>query len=150
MPDTPDPLPPAAESPFKDGSSSFGAFYPKHYVLAVFPNDATAAEAAAALRAAGFAGENVVEATGAEFVTRAETARADQSTLTRLREQWSRLYTDGSDASRQLVDFAGRGAAFVLAYASEDAEAERAADAVRPLRPEILRYYGAFTVTDLG
>lgn len=141
---------PFEASPFKDGATSFGTFYLLHYLLAVYPDDATAARAAEALRAAGFAADDVVEAPGAEVVQHAQDVRSEQGVLTRLREQWSRLYTDGAEASRQLVDLAGRGAAFVLAYAPEDAQWNRAADAVRPLRPAILRYYGAFTVTNLG
>ena len=33
------------EPPFKDGASSFGAFYPKNYVLAVFAEEAIAKNA---------------------------------------------------------------------------------------------------------
>lgn len=139
-----------AEPPFKDGAASFGAFYPKHYVLAVFADDATAARAADALRASGFAADDVVEAPGADIVQHAKDARSEQGLLTRLREQWSKLYTDGSAASRQLVDLAGRGAAFVLAYAPEDAQSDRAAGVLRPLGPAVLRHYGTFTVTDLA
>lgn len=149
-PDTPRGAEPEFDPPFKDGAASFGSFYPKHYVLAVCADDAAAARAAAALGAAGFAPDDVVAASGAEVVAHAQDAKAAQGALTRLRAQWSRLYTDGADASRQLVELAGRGAAFVLAYAPDDGQADRAADAVRPLGPAVLRYYGAFTVTDLS
>lgn len=141
--------PPDAQSPLKDGDTSFGTFYPKHYVLAAYPDDATAGRAGDALRAAGFAADDVVSASGAEVVARSEAETAHQGALTRLREQWSRLYTDGSAESKRLLDLAGQGAAFVLAYAPEEDQTNRAAAALRPLGPEVLRYFGTFTVTDL-
>lgn len=137
------------EPPFKDGASSFGSFYPKHYVLAVFADDAAATRAADALRSAGFAADDVVQVPGAEFVEHARDARAGQGALTRLREKWSRLYTDDADASQRLVDLAGQGAAFVLAYAPDDAASTRAAAAVQGMQPAVLRYYGGLAVTDL-
>ena len=142
--------PSGAEPPFKDGAESFGAFYPKPYVLAVFADGETAARGADALRASGFAADDLVEAPGAEFVERAQGARSEQGPLTRLREQWSKLYTDGSAASHELVDLAGRGAAFVLAYAPEGAQSDRAAAVLRPLGPAVLRCYGTFTVPGLA
>ena len=137
------------ESPFKDGDASFGSFYPKHYVLAVYPDDAAAGRAADALRAAGFAPDDLVEVSGGDVLAHEQTAHAHEGVLARLGAQWSRLYTDASAGATQLIDLARQGAGFVLAYAPDDAASGRAADVLRPEDPEVLRYYGTFTVTDL-
>ena len=142
------PTPPGIE-PLKDGETSFGSFYPKNYLLAVFPDDATAVRAGDALRAAGFAEDDVVVASGAQALAHDAALNANEGWFTRLREQWAKLYTDASAGTQRLLERARAGSAFVLTYAPEDDQRARAADTLRPLGPQRMLYYGAFTVTDL-
>ena len=146
MPDDPTPTP---VSQLKESETSFGTFYPKNYVLAVFPDDATAARAGDALRGAGFAGDDVIVASGAQVLAHDATLNENEGWFTRLREQWAKLYTDASAGTQRLLEMARAGSAFVLAYAPEDDQQTRAADALRPLDPQWMLHYGAFTVTDL-
>ena len=138
-----------SEPPFKDGSSSFGSFYPKHYVLAVFNTDAEAAQAGATLHAHGFAADDVIVASGLEVLAHEQAAKAEQGIFARIGEQWSKLYTDESADAHALMDFAKRGAAFVLAYAPEEAEITKVADALRPMHPPVMRNYGTLAITEL-
>ncbi|MEP6766056.1 MAG: hypothetical protein ABJB66_17210 [Gemmatimonadaceae bacterium] len=137
------------EPPFKEGATSFGSFYPKNYVLAVFKSDADAATAGASLRAAGFANDDVIVASGKEVVAHEKEIKSEQGVFAKLGEQWSKLYTDESADANALVDFAKNGSAFVLAYAPEDNETSRAGDLLRNLHPTVLRKYGSLAITEL-
>ena len=135
---------------FKEGETSFGIFYPEGYLLSAFPDAATAARAVDALRGAGVAPNDVSVASGAEVLERHEAFTADRGLVDRFRQFVSHLYGDEADMLDGLLGLARRGHTFVLAYAPHDADTTRAADAVRPLGPVVLRKYDALTVTDLG
>ncbi len=136
--------------PLKDGETSFGSFYPKNYVLAVFKTDAEAAHAGEALSAAGFSAEDVIVASGADIVEHDGAVRSQQGLLAKLGEKWSRLYTDEAADADALMAFAAQGAAFVLAYAPDDAITERARGLLRVFTPPIFRKYDALKITELG
>ena len=136
-------------APLKDGATSFGSFYPRHYVLAVFKSDTEAAAAGAALRAAGFVGDDVIVASGSDVAEHDAAVRATQGVLAKLGEKWSRLYTDDAVVADTLMEYAKQGAAFVLAYAPEDVATTRAADVLRPLNAMVLRKYDGMTTRDL-
>lgn len=136
--------------PLKDGETSFGSFFPKNYVLAVFKTDAEAAKAGEALRAAGFSEEDVIVASGADVVEHDEAVRSQQGVMAKLGEKWSRLYTDEAADADALITMAGQGAAFVLTYAPEEEDTTRAAAVLRPLSPPIFRKYDLTRITELG
>ncbi|MEP6780283.1 MAG: hypothetical protein ABJC26_10360 [Gemmatimonadaceae bacterium] len=137
------------EPPFKEGATSFGSFYPKNYVLAVYNNDADAATAAANLRAAGFAHDDVIVASGKEVVEHEKELKSEQGIFAKLGAQWSKLYTDESADANALVEFAKKGSPFVLVYAPEDNETTRAGDILRALHPTVLRKYGNLAITEI-
>lgn len=136
--------------PLKDGETSFGSFYPKNYVLAVFKTDAEAAKAGAALSAAGFAAEDVIVASGADVVEHDEAVRSQQGLLAKLGEKWSRFYTDEAANADALMELAAQGSAFVLAYAPDEATTERGTEVLRVFTPPIFRKYDALKITELG
>lgn len=137
-------------APLKDGAQSFGSFFPKNYVLAVFKSEADAAPAGDALRAAGFGTEDVIVTAGKDVVDFDAAAHSEQGLLARLGEKWSRLYTDEAADAEALIDLARSGAAFVLAYAPDDALTARATGVLKPLRPMVLRKYDTLKITELG
>lgn len=134
---------------FKEGETEFSIFYPKGYVLSVFADRAVADQAAAALRAAGVADDDVRVTTGAEVVARHSTYQDDRTLMDCVRQFFSGLYGDESSMLDDLVARAEQGQVFVLAYAPDDAATSRAAAAERVFGPVILRKYGALAVTDL-
>lgn len=136
--------------PLKDGATSFGAFYPKNYVLAVFADEATAKQAAAASLGAGFSSDHVIVASGADVVARERDVEADKGIFSRIGEQWSKLYTDESADSQTLVNLAAQGAAFVLVYAPEDDHTTKAAACLRLFGPSVMRKYGTLAISELS
>ncbi|MEP6832217.1 MAG: hypothetical protein ABJB74_02440 [Gemmatimonas sp.] len=150
MSDKPTDLVAEDTAPLKDGGSSFGSFFPKNYVLAVFPNHADGERAGAALGAAGFATEDVIVASGSDVAEHDAAVRSQQGLLSKLGEKWSRLYTDEAADADALMKLAQQGAAFVLAYAPEEADTERATSVLRPFSPPVFRKYDAMKVTELS
>ncbi len=137
------------EAPFKDSASSFGMFYPKNYVLAVFANEATARKAGDGARAAGFSDDDVIVASGAELVAREQDVAEEQGMFAKIGEQLSKLYTDESAASQALVKLAAGGAGFVFVHAPEDEETTTAATVLREFRPSVMRKYGTLAIAEL-
>ncbi|MEO7996325.1 MAG: hypothetical protein ABI852_02710 [Gemmatimonadaceae bacterium] len=137
-------------APLKDGAQSFGSFFPKNYVLAVFSSDADAARADEALRAAGFASDDVIVTAGHDVVDFDTAAHSEQGLLSRLGEKWSRLYTDEAQDAEAIINLARAGSAFVLAYAPEDEQTTHATNALKPLHPTVLRKYDTLKITELG
>ncbi|GEM_PF-1892758 len=136
--------------PLKDGEQSFGSFFPKNYVLAIFNDPAAAVRAGEALAAAGFPAEDIIVASGPDVADHDATVQSEKGVLAKLGEKWSRLYTDEAADSDAMMEWAQRGATFVLAYAPDDEKTERATAAIRPTKPDIFRKYDALKVTELG
>jgi hypothetical protein len=133
----------------KHGETSFRSFYPKGYLLSVVPDPAAAASAATAPRDAGFAPQDIAVTTGEEVLRRHDASMADRGVIERFEQFVSRLHGDEADLLDGLLDLARRGHMFVLAHAPEQSQPARAADAVRSLKPVVLRKYDALTVRDL-
>lgn len=136
--------------PLKDGEQSFGSFFPKNYVLAIFNDGAAAVRAGEALATAGFLAEDIIVATGADVAEHDATVQAEKGVLAKLGEKWSRLYTDEAADADAIMEWARRGATFVLAYAPDDEKTELATAAIRTTSPDILRKYDTLKITELG
>lgn len=135
--------------PLNEGGTSFGSFYPKNYVLAVFLNDPDADTAGHALETAGFASDDIIVASGADVADHDDAVQSQQGIFAKLGEKWSRLYTDEAAKADTLMAMARDGAAFVLAYAPEDDDAERAANTLKAFNPKVLRKYGTLAITEM-
>jgi len=137
------------EPPFKDGASSFGVFYPKNYVLAVFADVATARNAGAGARAAGFSEDDIIVASGADVIAHEHDVESEKGMFAKIGEQLSKLYTDESAASQALVKLAAGGAGFVMIYAPEEAATTTAATALGGFGPSVMRKYGTLAIAEL-
>ncbi|QJR37676.1 hypothetical protein [Gemmatimonas groenlandica] len=149
MTDTPEAQAIPGEPPFKDGALSFGAFYPKNYLLAVFADGPTARTAAEHVHGQGFAADEVIVASGADVLAHERDVEAEKGLFAKLGEQLSKLYTDESADAKTLLRLAAQGAAFVLVYAPEDAQTTKAAESLRTFRPSVMRKYGTLAIAEL-
>ena len=134
---------------FKGGDTKFGIFYPTGYVLSVFPDDAHAKRAVAALLAAGFTTDDLVVATGAEVLVYSAEMRADPDLFSRFERFVAGLFGDEGTLADELVGLAESGHSFVAVHVRDEAATRRAAEAVRALAPVILRKFDPLTYTDL-
>lgn len=133
---------------FKDGDTSFGMFYPKHYTLAGFENQVSAERAADALRDAGFAAEDVRVVDGRFLVDELE-SQTDAGWLERLKAAISEFIGTETYFIDQDIALARRGGAFVFAYTPDEETGHRADSVLRELDPVYARRYLAMAIDRL-
>jgi|GEM_PF-2976627 len=126
----------------------WAVFYPKGYVVIVFPDSGDVAGAMKALVAAGWQTQDVVPFTGAEIITRYEQHQKNQGLLQKLQ---STLAEFGQEAQylRDLVERAEEGNQFLMVYAPELEQANLVRDTVRPFEPRKLTLYKAEGIVDV-
>jgi hypothetical protein len=130
--------------------ASFGVFYPKDYVLAVFTDPRAAERAAAALEVAGFLDDDVLVVGSDEVLGWHGRFTTDTGLVGRFKEFVARHFPGGAQKLDDVIDHARVGHAFVLAYAPDGARTTRAADAIRPAHPTLLQKYNAVSISDLA
>jgi hypothetical protein len=134
----------------KGDETSFGVFFPKDYLLAVFTDPRAADRAAAALEVAGFADSDVLVVGSDEVMGWHGRFSTDTGLLGRFKEFVARHFPGTGAKLDDVVDHARVGHTFLLAYAPDGARTERAASAIRPAHPTLLRKYNAVSIADLG
>mgnify|MGYP001182291874 CR=1 FL=1 len=126
---------------FKEGDSSFGMFYPKHYTLAGFENEAAAERAATALRDGGFESDNVRVVNGRFLVEELESQPDDAGWLERMKATISEFIGTETYFIDQDIGLARRGGAFVFVYTPDEKQGELAETILRQSNPEYARRY---------
>lgn len=105
---------------FKEGDTSFGIFYPKHYIVAGYRTLADAEAAEAAFRNADVAAEDVRAATG-EFVVGQLESRHGASWLQRMEARLVEFASTEAGYIHEDADLARAGGAFLFVYAPDEA-----------------------------
>jgi len=126
---------------FRNSDTEFGIFYPRHYLVAVFPNLAEADGAKQELEHAGRVDEDVISASGEEVVLFAEDHLLKDGLWGVLMTELSRMIgTEALYADKDLAA-AKTGAAFLAVHCpTEDAKSE-AWKLLEPRHPLVARYY---------
>ena len=124
-----------------DHPQSFGAFKPVGHVVVAMPDDERAARAATALRAAGFAAEDILEYTAAE----------EDDEMDRMLAHTSDLAGVGYEGAlmRKYQALAKDGASWLIVYAPDDAQHQRVADLVKVHGALIAEKYHRLVIEDL-
>jgi hypothetical protein len=126
----------------------WAVFYPKGYVVVIFPGDGDVAGAMKALIGAGWQTEDVVPFTSADIITRYEQHQKDQGLLQKLQSAMAEF---GQEAQylRDLVDRAKAGDQFLMVYAPELEQANLVRDTLRPFEPRKLTLYKPEGIVDV-
>ena len=120
---------------FKEGDTSLGTFYPRHYIVAGFHNLADAQAAEAEFRRAGTPPEDVRAADG-DFVTGQLESRRGANWLERMEQRLVEFAGTETGYIREDADLARDGGAFLFVYAPDDSRATpRGACSRRPILP---------------
>ena len=124
-----------------DHPQSFGTFKPVGHVVVAMPDDERAARAATALRAAGFAAEDILEYTAAE----------EDDEMDRMLAHTSDLAGFGYEVAlmRKYQALAKDGASWLIVYAPDDAQHRRVADVVKVHGALIAEKYHRLVIEDL-
>jgi hypothetical protein len=126
---------------FNDADTQFGVFYPKHYLLAVFPDLAEAGRAKEELNHAGRVDEDVICVSGEEVVHFAEEHLLKNGLWGVLMTELSRMIaTEAAYADKDLAA-AKKGAAFVAVRCPTEKVKAEAWKVLEPMRPLVARYY---------
>lgn len=125
---------------FKDGDTSFGMFYPRHYTLAGFAAPEAAERAAEALRAAGFSGDDVRVVSG-DFLIRELESQDHPGWLERIKARISEFIGTETYFIDQDIDLAKNGGAFVFVYTPNDPDEDKAETVLRQEQPKFARRY---------
>jgi len=144
-----EPTRPDLTSFFRGNEISFGIFYPKQFVVAVFWSLETADKAAEALRQAGFAAHDVIAAPGSEVLDHVAELRAQTGLWGQLMREMSRFFDTEANLIDQYVSWAKRGAAFVAVYSREEEDATKATEILKPFAPVAAHWYNASFVRTL-
>ena len=133
---------------FKKGETVFDVFYPIGYLLPVFPGGADLDGAAAALREAGFAANEIGIAQSSEASALLRALADRHGALVRYERFLSSHRGDEIYLEGELSELAESGHGFLFAYAPSEEAAHLAADAVRPFGPVLFLKYGRLAITE--
>jgi hypothetical protein len=125
---------------FKEADSSFGLFYPMHYVVAGFDTYERAQHVARACREGGFAEDDVAAASGNYIVNHVESQR-EAGWVDRVMAGISRIIGTEAGYIEDDIKLARRGGSFVFIYMPDHDRAERASALLRRLHPIFARRY---------
>jgi hypothetical protein len=128
---------------FKHSDTEFGIFYPKHYLVASYPNLQDAEHATLQLRDAGWADDDLIAVSGEDVVRYQEDQLVMHGLWGLLMSQLSRFIgTEEAFADADLAA-AKRGVAFIAAHCHTEVIKDQAWEILGPTHPIIARYYDA-------
>jgi hypothetical protein len=125
---------------FKEGDTSLGTFYPRHYIVAGYRTLSDAEAAEAEFRKAGTPPEEVRAATG-EFVTGQLEPRRGANWLERMEQRLVEFAGTESAYVQEDAELARSGGAFLFVYAPDDERANQAKRVLAQTHPAFARRY---------
>jgi hypothetical protein len=127
---------------FKGSDTRFGIFYPKDYLLAVFPNFEQAQKAERLLRNSGIPEDAVLAVPGEEVIRLAQEERREGGFWALMMQELSRIFeTEEPYLDRDLA-LAREGAAFLAVYSPTEEDKNRVWQRLEPMEPLVARHYG--------
>jgi hypothetical protein len=125
---------------FKQSDTSFGTFYPKHYIIAGYPSFDAARAAESAFTESGVDANDVRAATG-DFVVNNLEAHHDANWLQRAQAHVAEFAGTESGFLADDADLARKGGAFLFLFAPHDQHVAHARSIFAAHRPEYARRY---------
>jgi hypothetical protein len=130
---------------FKGSDTEFGIFYPKDYLIAIFPETAAADHAVLTLRNSGFVEEDVIAVSGVDVLEFAEEHLKKDGLWSALMQKVSRLIGTEERYTDHDLKLASEGAAFVAVYCPTEELKNEAWQTLEQDAPLAARHY-----TNLG
>lgn len=125
---------------FKQSDTSFGTFYPKHYIVAGYPSLHEAQEAERAFAESGVGADNVRATTG-EFVINQLEAHRYANWLQRAEARIAEFVGREKGFLKDDTELARAGGAFLFLFAPEASHVEHARKVFAQHRPKYARRY---------
>lgn len=134
------------DNPGRVPESRMGSLYPIQSIIAHIDDGDSAAAAEAALRKAGWEGDDVVVASGEEVTRVSTAAQGGRSLLQRIAGFFP---SEESQIENEFKEAAARGAWAVMVKAETDVRRDEATSILKAHRAYGLRHYGDRVITDL-
>jgi hypothetical protein len=135
---------------FKGSDTRLGLFYPRGYLIAVFANLAAADRARKLLGYAGFAADEVLAASGEDFLRSANERVEREGVWGFLMRELSLFLGTEAEYTHRDLDLAADGAALVAVHAPTRASEHAAWSVLEPLSPIAARLYAAGGIQHLA
>jgi len=134
---------------FQGSDTHLGVFYPKHYLLAVFPSLREAQEAARRLLLAGRPSADVIAVPGEDVVELMEEHHKKDGLWGLLMTEVSRMIDTEAVYADEDLKIAKEGAAFLAVRCSSETAKSRVWSKLQSAHPLIARYYGSTGIEHL-
>ncbi len=135
---------------FHGSDTHFGVFYPKNYLLAIFPNLTDAQSAQHHLQMSGCEDETMISASGLDVVSFAEGHAAGDGIWGILMTNLSRLIgTEAVYADQDLAE-AQKGSAFIAVHCPTEKSKVHTWNLLAPRHPLAARYYSLAGIEHLA
>lgn len=134
---------------FKGPDTSFGIFYPTHYLIAAFDSHDTARRAEQTLRDAGYSDDEVDAVPPDYVIADIQKGTQDAGLLTRIEQQISSTVGTESVYWKEDLALARDGAGFLAVYCPTEGEAKRLVRLLKPMNPWNMRRYRPHGVVKL-
>lgn len=125
---------------FRQSDTSFGTFYPRHYIVAGYPSFDAAQAAEDAFTSSGTSAKDVRAATG-DFVVNQLEAHQEANWLQRAEAHLAAFAGTEAGFLQTDAELARRGGAFLFVYAPDDDRVEQARTVFALHRPDYARRY---------
>jgi hypothetical protein len=135
---------------FQREGVSFGLFYPKEHVVAVFSSFETAQAAQSILRGAGFRMWEVTAVPGEEVERFLQDLRAHRSLWDEVVAQISRLLDTEVNLVDRYIHWARTGHGFLIAHSPTESDAEGISNLLNPLDPMAMHWFMAGYIRHLS
>src|SRR5579872_4630618 len=132
---------------FKGSDTRLGVFYPESYIIATFASMSGADQAAAALRCAGFAKDEVMAVQGDDLI---QLMHEEESPAGYVMTAMSRFFDTEANYSDRDVRDAEHGAAILAVYCPDEVTKRSAWGLIQPAHPIRARYYALSGVEHLA
>ena len=126
---------------FKESDASLGVFYPKHYIIATFPEYSAAKDSYQALRKIGYCEDDVMVATGQEMLEYFKHLREEAGVMGAAMRPVSRFFGTEGLFSEHDVEHAKVGCGFLAVHSLTEQETEKIAETVKPFAPSSMEWY---------
>ena len=123
--------------------ASFGIFYPKKHVVAVFPRLETAELGCQALFASGFRIWEVIAVPGEQVEKFLNEMKQNRTVWDGLLVELSRALDTEACLVDRYADWARKGSAFLIAFSATEEDAEAVAEILKPLAPSAMHWFAA-------
>ncbi len=132
---------------FKESHTSFGVFYPMHYIVAVFDTLSAAHRVEKNLRGANFRDDDLIACSGPEFI---EFEKHETGLGGAIMRALSRFFKTEQLSTDHDLALAERFAAFLFVYCPRDSQKQRAWDIVQQESPIAAHYFDRGSVEQLA